>query len=136
MELKGLFYKTSVDSESLCLCGEGFCRGAVLFEAVIAIAILSVAITLIMQGFMSSMKAVKASEDYVTHTRRLEEKMWEIEDEAMKGILTTGSLSGTFDDGIRWEADISDVDYEDMEQLKSVRLSVEDKTLMTYVIVE
>lgn len=107
-------------------------KGFLLFEVVIALAILSSAIVLVIRGFMTSMKAIAVSEDNIKAVRHLEEKMWEIEDEAAKeGTLTTDSSSGNFDDGYKWALSVDTV--KDNDNLKFVKLIVNDRSLVTYI---
>lgn len=107
-------------------------KGFLLFEVIIAVAILSSAIVLIMQGFITSMKAIRVSEDRMRAAGHLQEKMWEIEDEsAREGVLMIGSSSGDFDDGFKWELAVAPV--EDIKGLKFVKLSIGDRALETYI---
>lgn len=80
-------------------------RGFTLLEILVAIAILGIAITVVLQLFSANLRAISASGDYVSATTRAEAKMREIlaDDE-----LSEKSLSEITDDGYRIDVSVND----------------------------
>ncbi len=95
--------------------------GFTLLEILVAIAILGIAITIIIQLFSSNLRAIKASGDYVTASIKAEAKMREILD----GTLSEGIYGETTDDGYTMDIAISEVLNERTENLNLKLLQVD-----------
>ncbi|GAB4420300.1 MAG: hypothetical protein OHK0032_16020 [Thermodesulfovibrionales bacterium] len=99
--------------------------GFTLLEVLVALAILGIAITVVLQLFSANLRAVSTSEDYVSAAMKAEAKMREILDDEK---LTERSWSETTDDGYRIDVSVSDTSKERTENLL-VRLLEIDLTL-------
>jgi type II secretion system protein I len=93
-------------------------RGFTLLEILVAIAILSIAVTVVLQLFSSGLRAISASEDYVSASVKAEAKMREI---LADDKISEKSFSETTDDGYRIDVSINDVLKDRTENLQ-VRL--------------
>lgn len=93
-------------------------RGFTLLEILVAIAVLGIAITVVIQLFSANLRAISASADYVSAATRAEAKMREILDDDK---ISEKSLSEITDDGYRIDVSINDVLKERTENLQ-VRL--------------
>jgi prepilin-type N-terminal cleavage/methylation domain-containing protein len=89
-------------------------RGFTLLEVLVATAILGIAVAVVLQLFSANLRALAASEDYVSATKRAEAKMREILDDPS---LTETSLSETTGDGYRIDVSITDALPERTETL-------------------
>jgi prepilin-type N-terminal cleavage/methylation domain-containing protein len=82
------------------------CRsGFTLLEVLVAIAILGIAITVVIQLFSADLRAISVSSDYVSAATKAEAKMREI---LSDDKLTETSLSETTDDGYRLDVSVTD----------------------------
>ncbi len=71
--------------------------GFLLFEVMVTVAILSLGLTLILRSFTTSLQAARTSQDYMRACLLLEEKLWELEEEAeATRKLTTRPSRGNF----------------------------------------
>lgn len=95
--------------------------GFTLLEILVAIAILGIAITIIIQLFSSNLRAIKASGDYVTASIKAEAKMREILD----GIISEGIYGETTDEGYIMDIAVSEVLKERTENLHLKLLQVD-----------
>lgn len=67
--------------------------GFLLFEVMVTVAILSLGLILILRSFTTSLAAARTSQDYIRACLLVEEKMWELEEEAetTRKVTTTPS---------------------------------------------
>lgn len=67
--------------------------GFLLFEVMVTVAILSLGLILILRSFTTSLAAARTSQDYMRACLLVEEKMWELEEEAetTRKVTTTPS---------------------------------------------
>jgi type II secretion system protein I len=79
-------------------------QGFTLLEILVALAILSTAVTIVFQLFSASLRNIAASEDHITATMRAEAKMREI---LNKKDLAENSWTETTDDGYRYTVKVS-----------------------------
>ncbi|MBN1830324.1 MAG: type II secretion system protein [Deltaproteobacteria bacterium] len=87
-------------------------RGFTLIETLVAVTLLAVSLTVILQLFSGGLRSAALSRDYnrgIFHARAVLEET----------LLTTpteeGTLQGSFDDGYRWKADIAYVEQKEEE---------------------
>jgi len=100
-------------------------EGFTLLEVLLALAILGVAITIILQLFSANLRALSASEDYVSAVTKAEAKMREILD---NDNLSEKSWSETTDEGYRFDTSITEALKDRTENLH-VRLLEVDLTI-------
>jgi len=93
-------HKSPRDSSSTCSFGSGF----TLLEILVAIALLGIAIVLELQLFSADLRAITASEEYVTAVQRAEAKMREVLDEEK---LEERTWSEAMDNGSRADITVS-----------------------------
>ncbi len=93
-------------------------HGFTLLEVLVAIAILGIAVTVVIQLFSANLRAISASGDYVSAVTKAEAKMSEI---LSDDKLSDKSLSETTDDGYRIDVSITDALKDRTENLQ-VRL--------------
>ncbi|MBM4146581.1 MAG: prepilin-type N-terminal cleavage/methylation domain-containing protein [Nitrospira sp.] len=96
--------------------------GFTLLEVIVAIAILGIAVTVVLQLFSANLRAISVSGDYVTAATRAEAKMRE--------ILSDDRLSEKFSseatqEGYRIDVSITDVMKERTENLQVKLLEVD-----------
>ncbi len=89
-------------------------RGFTLLEVLVATAVLGIAIAVVLQLFSANLRALAASEDYVSATKRAEAKMHEILDDQ---TLSETTMSETTGDGYRIDVAITNVMEERTETL-------------------
>ena len=73
-------------------------KGFTLLEVLVAVALLGIAITIVLQLFSAGLKAIAVSEDYVSAAAKAEAKMREVLD---NDTLAEGSTSEISNDGYR-----------------------------------
>ncbi|OEU52057.1 MAG: hypothetical protein BA861_12195 [Desulfobacterales bacterium S3730MH5] len=83
--------------------GLGSHGGFTLIETLVAIAILSISLTVIFQLFSGGLKSSRLSDEYTSGIFHSREKMEEI---LLAEELTDGVTEGEFEDGFRWRAEI------------------------------
>jgi prepilin-type N-terminal cleavage/methylation domain-containing protein len=98
--------------------GLGGIRGFTLLEVLVAIALLGIAITVVLQLFSANLRAIAASEDYVSAIIKAEAKMRDVLDNQ---DISEKSWSETTDDGYRIDVSIYDAMKDRTENLQ-VRL--------------
>jgi len=98
--------------------GGGGIRGFTLLEVLVAIALLGIAITVVLQLFSANLRAIAASEDYVSAIIKAEAKMRDVLDDQ---DISEKSWSETTDDGYRIDVSIYDTVKDRTENLQ-VRL--------------
>jgi general secretion pathway protein I len=79
--------------------------GFTLLEVLVALSILGIAITILLQLFSSNLRALSASEDYISAVTKAEAKMREILDDK---DLSEKSWSETTDDGYSMDVSINE----------------------------
>jgi general secretion pathway protein I len=92
--------------------------GFTLLEILVAVALLGIAITVVLQLFSANLRALSVSEDYVSAAIKADSKMREIVEDS---DLTEKSWSEVTDDGYRFDASITETLKERTENLQ-VRL--------------
>lgn len=107
-----------LDSDD-CILKSG--RGFTLLEVLIAIAILGIAVSIVLQLFSTDLRALSASSDYVAAAARAEAKMrWVLDDNA----LTEKSLSETTNDGYRIDVSVTETMKDRTENLQIALMEV------------
>lgn len=110
---------SSVSSGSLVLSsGAGF----TLFEVLIAVAILGIAITMVLQLFSANLRSISASEDYVSAAATAEAKMREVLDDDQ--LSERSSSSETTSSGYRTTVSVSKTLEDRTENLPVVLLNI------------
>jgi len=99
--------------------------GFTLLEILVALAILGLAITIILQLFSANLRALSVSGNYVSAVTKAEAKMREILDDTN---LSEKSWSEVTDDGYRFDASITETLKDRTENLQ-VRLLEIDMTV-------
>ena len=93
-------------------------QGFTLLEVLVALSIVAIAVTVVLQLYSADLRAISASEDYVSAVLRAEQRMREVlEDEG----LSEKAWSETTRDGYKVDVVASDVQKERTENLQ-VRL--------------
>jgi prepilin-type N-terminal cleavage/methylation domain-containing protein len=92
--------------------------GFTLLEILVALALLGIAITIILQLFSANLRALSVSGNYVSAVTKAESKMREILDDAN---LSEKSWSEVTDDGYRFDASLTETLKDRTENLQ-VRL--------------
>jgi general secretion pathway protein I len=117
--MKNLGRKPFVLDSDVCILNSR--RGFTLLEVLIAVAILGVAVSIVLQLFSANLRALSASEDYVAAAARAEAKMrWVLDDSA----LTAKSLSETTDDGYRIDVSVTETLKDRTENLQTALMEV------------
>lgn len=96
-------------------------RGFTLLEILVAVAILGIAVTVVLQLFSSGLRAIAASDDYVTALTMAEAKMREVLD---SDSLSEGSQSEATGDGYRVDVSVSRASGHRTENLQVMLLDV------------
>jgi type II secretion system protein I len=100
-------------------------EGFTLLEVLVAIAILGIAITVVLQLFSANLRAISVSGDYVSAAIKVEAKMREI---LSDDKLSEKSSSETTDDGYRIDVSVTDALKERTDNLQ-VRILEIDLTV-------
>ena len=100
-------------------------QGFTLLEVIVAVALLGIAVTVVMQLFSANIRAISVSEDYISASVKAEAQMREILDD--DDIAETAFTEIT-DDGYRMDVSIAEVMQERTENLQ-VKLLEIDLTL-------
>ena len=96
-------------------------RGFTLLEVLIAVAILGIAVSIVLQLFSANLRALSASSDYVAAAARAEAKMrWVLDDNA----LTEKSFSETTNDGYRIDVSVTEALKDRTENLQIALMEV------------
>ena len=108
--------------------GAGRCRierssstGFTLLEVLVAIALLGIAITMVLQLFSVDLRAIAASEEYVSAAAKAEAKMMEVLDD---DTLTDTSTSETTNDGYRLNVSVASIQSERTDPLPVVLMDI------------
>lgn len=78
--------------------------GFTLLEVLVAVALLGIAITVVLQLFSADLKAIAASEEYVSAAAKAEAKIREVQD---NDSLSEGSTSEITNDGYRVDVSVA-----------------------------
>jgi len=97
--------------------------GFTLLEVLVALSILGIALTIILQLFSANLRALSASEDYVSAVARAEAKMREVLDDK---DLSEKSWSEITDDGYRMDVSINETlkDRTDNLQVRALEVAL------------
>ena len=101
-KLKSKYFKICNLYSKICNSHRGF----TLLEVLVAIALLGIAVTVVLQLFSANLRAIATSGDYISAATKAEAKMREILDD---DELSEKSWSETTDDGYRLDVSINDV---------------------------
>lgn len=94
-----------------------FENGFTLLETIVALAIMSAGIVLVLQLFSGGLRSAGISGDYTTaviYARQIMEEQ----------LLKPEQAAGSFDDGYTWQADLSDFDSPDYADAKVKKIVV------------
>ena len=83
-----------------------FEKGFTLIEVLVAVAILGVGLTIIIELFSGGLRLGRASEEYTKAVNYARMKMEEI---AVKPTISEGSEEGEFDNTFRWQVEVKKV---------------------------
>src|SRR4030067_2710537 len=102
--------------------------GFTLIEVIVAIAILAISLVMIMQLFSGGLRASRASCDYTRAIVHAKDKMEELSFEPVSG-------SGEFEDGFKWESEISpaEVSKEELDEVDVNLLKLKVKILWSNI---
>ena len=79
-------------------------KGFTLLEVLVAVALLGIAVTVVLQLFSADLKAIAASEEYVSAAAKAEAKIREVQDNE---TLSEGSTSEVTNDGYRVDVSVA-----------------------------
>ena len=98
-------------------------KGFTLLEVLVSLSVVAIAVTVVLQLFSADLRALSASEDYVSAVLRAETRMREVLDD--EG-LAEKSWSETTSDGYRVDVNVSDVmqDRTDTLQVRLVKVDL------------
>jgi general secretion pathway protein I len=96
--------------------------GFTLIEVVVAIAILSVGLTVIIELFAGGLRLARVSEEYTKAVNYGRIKMEEI---AVKPKMKEGSEEGKFDETFHWQVGVKKVDVLPIEKKQDLKVPVE-----------
>jgi len=91
-------------------------------EVVVALAILGIALTVIIELFSGGLRLARISEEYSKATNYARMKMEEI---SLRQDLEEGSEEGEFDEIYRWQVGVRKIDVLEMEKSETFRPLVE-----------
>lgn len=109
-------------------------KGFLLFEVMVTVAILSLGLTLILRSFTTSLSAARTSQNYMLACLLLEEKMWELEEEAESTKkITTEPSRGEFaasNEKDKWKERFSwEIVCEDLQDEEGEETSLDKATV-------
>lgn len=87
-------------------------KGFTLIEVLIAVAILGIGLTIIIELFSGALRLGRATEEYTKAVNYARMKMEEI---AVKPVVEEGTEEGSFDDTYRWQVEVKKVDLLPLE---------------------
>lgn len=96
--------------------------GFTLIEVLVALAILSVGLTVIIELFAGGLRLARVSEEYTKAVNYTRIKMEEL---ALKPKMEEGSEEGKFDETFRWQVGVKKVNLLPMEKKPELKLPVE-----------
>ncbi len=97
-------------------------KGFTLLEVLVALAILGIAITVVLQLFSANLRSIAASEDYISAVTTAEARLRDILDDEE---LSEKSWSETTSDGYRMDVTVSDALTERTDNLQVKALSID-----------
>jgi general secretion pathway protein I len=103
-------------------------QGFTLLEVLVAVALLGIAVTAVMQLFSANIRAISVSEDYLYASAKAEAKMREVLD---NDNISEISFSEITDDGYRMDVSIAEVLHERTENLPVRLMEVDLKVSWT-----
>ncbi len=86
--------------------------GFTLLEVLVAVTILGLTLTVVLQQFSTAMRAGTAARESTIAVLHAREKLEEIK---LDHRLSEGAQSGTFDDGYEWETEVQPVAFDGRE---------------------
>ena len=96
-------------------------KGFTLIEVLVAVVLLGIAVTIVLQLFSANVRAIATSEDYIYASAKAEAKMREVLD---NDEISEISFSEITDDGYRMDVSIAEVLHERTENLQIKLLEV------------
>ena len=97
-------------------------NGFTLIEVVVALAILGIGLTVIIELFSGGLRLARVSQEYSTAMNHARSKLEEI---LIQPALEEGTEEGEFDDTFRWEVGIEKVDILPVEKDRDFKAPVE-----------
>lgn len=116
--LRTLYSKLQTSNSVLRTDSKGF----TLLEVLVALAILGIAITVVLQLFSANLRSIAASEDYISAVTTAEARLRDILDDEE---LSEKSWSETTSDGYRMDVTVSDALAERTDNLQVKALSID-----------
>lgn len=99
-------------------------EGILLYEVLLALAILSFGLVAVLGSFNTSLRAVTTSENYFRATLLLEEKLWELEmDDGFSPGVSRGGFPGEHSK-FRWQVEASPIEEEGDMVLNEVKVTI------------
>ena len=92
-------------------------NGFTLFEVIVAVAILSISLVMVMQLFSAGLKSARSSCDYTRAVVHAKDKMEELAD-------SLEADSGDFEDGFKWQTDVQEYKQNEGTELNLKKLLV------------
>ena len=102
--------------------------GFTLLEVLVALALLGMAVTVVLQLFSANLRSISASEEYVAGSLEAQAKMREVLEEK---DISEGTRNGITDNGYRFQVFVSDNLTERSESLPVKLMEVEVKVYWT-----
>jgi prepilin-type N-terminal cleavage/methylation domain-containing protein len=96
-------------------------KGFTLLEVLVAVALLGIAITVVLQLFSADLRAIAVSEEYVSAAAKAEAKMREVQD---NDTLAEGSTSDITNDGYRLDVSVTSTLSERTETLQVMLMDI------------
>jgi general secretion pathway protein I len=94
-------------------------RGFTLIEVLVAVAILGIGLTAILELFSGGLRLGRASEEY---TKAVNYARMKMEEMAVKPEVAEGVEEGSFDDTFRWQVEVKKVDLLPVEDKPDFKL--------------
>jgi general secretion pathway protein I len=102
--------------------------GFTLLEVLVALALLGMAVTVVLQLFSANLRSISASEEYVAGSLEAQAKMREVLEDK---DISEGTRSGITDNGYRFQVSVSDSLTERSENLPVKLMEIEVKVYWT-----
>lgn len=104
---KGMERQTIKKSHAVSRRSVSATTGFTLIEVVVAMAILAIGLTIIIELFSGGLRLGRTSVDY---TKAVNYARMKMEEFSLRQTMEEGSEEGTFDDNYRWQIDVKRVD--------------------------
>ena len=101
---------------------KAYTTGFTLIEVVVAMAILGVGLTVIIELFSGGLRLARTSEEY---TKAVNYARMKMEEMAIKPTIEEGSEEGEFDDKFRWQVETKRLDILPVENRADFKLPAE-----------